>query len=386
MTKVAIVTYSISHFEVPLYRLMNSIAGLQVRVFHLVPSNRQGVHSTYRCTVDWGFNITTGFDHQWVSSFGDLLLEVGRYAPDVVLVYGYSWPGALSFILRCRHRGIPLIHRGTLNTHRDPRWPLRSRLRPLVQRPLLRLFDAHHYGGSYSKEVLRRSGIDESRMFFVPYSVDTRYFAERADDAQTLQQAYDLRRRLGWEGAQVLLFAAQHSWVKGPDIALEVFARVQARLPEARLLMCGSGAMTSALATQAIILNIIEEIEVPRERRPSLQALGDLYSERMTHQGRDNEGTPTIDSDALSEALKMATDMETYGDVFWLYPPPWPPEEWPDLRCELRWTFRRNHERFRLFVEALTAASFIRKISSKFIRWEAVNRGWHGDVLLANFC
>lgn len=114
--------------------------------------------------------------------------------------------------------------------------------------------------------------------------------------------------------------------------------------------------------TEELISNI-EEIEVSPERRPSLQALGDRYGESIMQQGRDYEGAVTIDADALSEALEMTPDMETYGDTSWLYYPPWWPGNWLNRWCELRWMFQRDHERFRLFVEALSAATLIREIS-----------------------
>jgi len=130
--------------------------------------------------------------------------------------------------------------------------------------------------------------------------------------------------------------------------------------------------------TGELVSNIEEiEVEVPHERRLSLQDLGDQYHERIMKRESNSDATRTkeMDPDALSEALEMAANMETYKYMFWLYPPSWPPEEWLNLWCELRWMFRRNHERFSLFVEALTAAAFIREIAlaayhmGAFIRW-----------------
>lgn len=137
--------------------------------------------------------------------------------------------------------------------------------------------------------------------------------------------------------------------------------------------------------TEELISNI-EEIQVIPERRPSLQALGDRYAESIVHQERDYEGAATIDADALSEALEMAPDMETYGDMFWLYlPHPWLSEDWLDRWWELRWMFRQDHERFRLFVEALSAATRIREISlaayhmGASIRWFEYDNGSYSE-------
>ncbi len=49
----------------------------------------------------------------------------------------------------------------------------------------------------------------------------------------------------------MILFIAQHNWVKGPDIAMEAFHRIAQADPRARLLVVGSGRMTDAMKATA---------------------------------------------------------------------------------------------------------------------------------------
>ena len=124
-------------------------------------------------------------------------------------------------------------------------------MRPL-RSPLLRLFQAHHYGGDYSRKVLLDAGADPASLFFVPYSVDSPYFAAAADDPARIAAARELRRALGWtEEDPVVLFIAQHNWFKGPDIAMQVFERVGAGHERARFLVVGSGRMTGDMQSFA---------------------------------------------------------------------------------------------------------------------------------------
>jgi hypothetical protein len=129
--------------------------------------------------------------------------------------------------------------------------------------------------------------------------------------------------------------------------------------------------------TEELISNI-EEIEVTPEKRLLLHALGDQYSERMMQQERTNEGAAST-TDALSEALEKATTIEDYGGIF-LYPPPlWPPKDWPYPWYRMWRLMRRDYERFRLFIEAISAATLIREISlaayhaGALIRWFEYN-------------
>ena len=124
-------------------------------------------------------------------------------------------------------------------------------MRPLG-RLLLRLFDAHHYGGDYSRKVLLDAGAKESSLFFVPYSVDTPHFLAEAANPVQQKAALDIRTTLGWApDDHVILFIAQHNWFKGPDIAMEVFRQVAQADPKARFLVVGSGSMTEAMKTYA---------------------------------------------------------------------------------------------------------------------------------------
>jgi glycosyltransferase involved in cell wall biosynthesis len=100
--------------------------------------------------------------------------------------------------------------------------------------------------------VLDRAGIPKSRQYFVPFSVDTPYFAKRADDPDEAHRALELRRGLGWpDDSPVLLFLCRQNWFKAPDVMVQIAAAAQKRVPGLKLLMAGSGSMTDDLKASA---------------------------------------------------------------------------------------------------------------------------------------
>jgi glycosyltransferase involved in cell wall biosynthesis len=124
-------------------------------------------------------------------------------------------------------------------------------MRPL-RRYVLRQFDAHHYGGNFSKRALSEIGVPPESMFFVPYSVDTPYFAGQADDAEVIRKAAEIRGHFGIApDAKLVLFIGQHSWIKGPDIAIDAIAEAQKRISELQLVIVGGGVMTEELKARA---------------------------------------------------------------------------------------------------------------------------------------
>jgi glycosyltransferase involved in cell wall biosynthesis len=260
--RLAIFTESISHFEVPLFRLCTKAAGLQLKVFYLHPvQSVKPFDSEYGQKIEWGVDLLAGYDSTQVANAQGLAGAAREWQADVVLLYGYGWPGAAQIILRNWWHGQAQIHRGTLNYHLDPRRPIKGRFMRPLRYLLLRMFHAHHYGGDYSRKVLLDAGISKSALFFVPYSVDTPHFLAASDNPVQLKAALGLREDLGWkEDDQVILFIAQHNWFKGPDIAMEVFVRLARTNPKARFLVVGSGRMTEdmkAVARQDLDTSII---------------------------------------------------------------------------------------------------------------------------------
>ena len=251
--RLAVLTESISHFEVPLYRLCARREELAFKVFYAQAVERQRFDPEYAGRIDWGDDLLAGYDAAHVPDAEALDLAVRAWGADVVLMYGYSWPGALKIIVRNWWRGQAQVHRGTLSYLFDPRRPLKGRLTRPLRSFVLRLFDAHHYGGDYSRKVLLDAGAKKSSLFFVPYSVDTEHFLATSESPQAQKAARALRVERGWaEDDRVILFIAQHNWFKGPDIAMEAFRRVAQADPQARFLVVGSGRMTDAMKAAAL--------------------------------------------------------------------------------------------------------------------------------------
>ncbi len=244
--RMAVLTMGISHFEVPLFRLCTQCKGLHIKVFYVHPVKDKKFDSEYDQEIEWGCNLLAGYDSLQVKSPRELIRAAHEWGCDLVMIYGYGWPGAPQIILRNWLKGQAQIHRGTLNYFPDPRRTIKRRLLNPLGRLLLRLFDAHHYGGDYSRKVLLGAGVKEDSLFFVPYSVDTRHFLVTSESPVQLNTALAIRKDQGWSlDDHVILFIAHHNWVKGPDIAMEVFRRVSMNDTKARFLIVGAGRMTA---------------------------------------------------------------------------------------------------------------------------------------------
>ncbi len=243
MIRLAIVTYGISHFEVPLFRLIAKEKGVDLKVYYILsPKLNNTFDLDYNQGINWGEDMLEGYTSEQCENSNEIFAKIVEWLPDVVLMYGYMWPGALSLILRCRIHGISLILRGTLNYYKDPRNTFLQGLRRPFRWPIFHLFDALHYGGTYSYKVLRRALVPRKRLFFAPYSVDSPHFVTASDQLKAAGIGEKIRKELGWADCfPVILFIGQLSWFKGPDIAAQVFQQYYGKNKKARLLVVGNG-------------------------------------------------------------------------------------------------------------------------------------------------
>jgi glycosyltransferase involved in cell wall biosynthesis len=251
LVNVAIITYSISHFEVPLYRLLMHHNEIRIKVFYIKDIfDGQQFDSYYGQYIYWGENVLSGYKSQQIKDGKDLIKIVYGWKPDLVLINGFSWPGALKIIVTNFLRRRPQIQRGTFTFYVDPRRRTKSYLTRPLRKYILHMFQAHHYGGSYSKRVLEMAGIQKEAMFFLPYSVDSQYFIKKAADEKV--HARELLDKLKWgSDTKIILYIGQHSWIKGADLAMEVFCHIQADFKESRFLIVGNGNMHSSMQETA---------------------------------------------------------------------------------------------------------------------------------------
>lgn len=247
--RMAVCTQSVSHFEAPLFNLSAKIPGLQLKVFYLDEvESEPRFDAAYGGKISWGGDLLDGYESERCIDMRAIKAGLEAWGAEVVLMYGYAWPGAARMILSRWMQGKPQIHRGTMNYRTDPRSTFRSRLRRPLSRWLLRRFQAHHFGGSYSRKVLIDAGVRPESLFFVPYSVDSTFFSTGSVLTENINSAKQIREKIGWKSSdRVLLFIAQHNWIKGPDIAMEVFRKYHLQDDTARLLVVGSGSMTDSM-------------------------------------------------------------------------------------------------------------------------------------------
>jgi glycosyltransferase involved in cell wall biosynthesis len=243
--RVAVATESISHFEIPLYRLLSKLPGVELKVFHLMSTGDNEVFdNTYLRPITWGEDMLGCYSAQQCSDWRHIFNAIRHWSTDVVILNGYAWPGALPLLVAVKAFRMPVVFRGTLNYHMDPRIHGLPKLKRLIRKPIFHCFDALQCGSSYARRVFHEAGVSDNRLFFVPFSVDSPHFLTESNRLGTDGARAAVRAELNvCEDHHLVMFVGQLSWFKGPDIAIEAFARFHTAQYSARMLVVGDGAM-----------------------------------------------------------------------------------------------------------------------------------------------
>jgi len=213
------------------------------------------------------------------SFFGQINLGIikelfsGRY--DAILVHGYTrltcWLAFLwAFITR-----TPILLKGvTTSTQRRSIWVELSR--KLILFPLFKIISAFLTVGSMNKSYYKSYGVPDSKMFFVPYSVDNDFFSKKYKELSIKKKQLKQEKGLNLN-LPVILHVSNLSPIKRPLDLLKAFQLVR---NEAQLVFVGEGTERKKLELYVKEHNLKNVFFVGfknRQELPIYYAIADIF-------------------------------------------------------------------------------------------------------------
>ncbi len=171
---------------------------------------------------------------------------------DAIWVHGWSHATSLIAMGAAFATGVPVLLRGETNLLPVlPKW--KALVKPAVLAPLFRKASAFLAIGQNNADFYRAHGVQEERIFLVPYAVDNDVFTAAAG---ALPWKPRLKRELGLPSdLPVVLFCGKLTPVKRPMDLLRAFEQVVHTRP-ATLLFVGDGVLRGELERYAAIRQI----------------------------------------------------------------------------------------------------------------------------------
>lgn len=287
--------YFVSHpiqYQAPLLRLLAQQPDVELKVFYCSAETAGNYFDPgFNRAVAWDVPLLDGYSYEVLPSLGHsrafnfwrpfnygLTKRFRRAKLDVLWVHGYSDWRSLSAIAVARLLGIKVLVRGesTLNS------VVERAGRSIYLSVLNQLVDGFLAIGTENRAFYRHYGINDNKIFLVPYAVDNCSFETRASRAGIARE--QLRNDLGLSPQlPVVLYAGKLTERKRPMDLLRAFSQYLSSPGNrpAYLLFIGEGEMRSQLSAEIEALGLGSSIRILGFRNqtelPAYYDLCDLF-------------------------------------------------------------------------------------------------------------
>ena len=257
--RVAFVTSHPIQYQVPVFRELAQRQDLDLTVLYAMLPNSATQGAGFGVAFEWDIPLLEGYRYQVLKNMSpspsvttfrgcdtpDIERVLRELHLDAVIVNGWVVKTCLQTLRAAKGLKIPCIVRGEANNLRKRPWWKR-----LLQRQLVRRYDAVCPIGKANRDFYRSHGVPEERMFDSPYCVENERFARAA--ASAAPHRAELRAR--WNIPQNVvcyLYCGKFEHKKHPIELVEAFLqahfRVGAENPSQsiHLLMVGDGELRS---------------------------------------------------------------------------------------------------------------------------------------------
>ena len=260
-----VVSHPIQHF-VHFYRALAAEPGIELKVFFCSKIGLKAYHDTeMNAVIKWSGDMVSGYDHEFLPEAESITkvsfktinnpginAALKGFAPDAVMLYGYSQTTQLRALLWCRLNRVPALMTGDGNFV-TKRSALRAFLRNAALKFILSLVSAFLTVGDQNEQMLAAVGINRAKMFRVPFSIDeTTYldhFNRRAEERQRIRTLHNIA-----DDAFVLLFVGKISARKRAQDLVSAWQAIAEKSSERlniTLLFCGDGPELAELRQQS---------------------------------------------------------------------------------------------------------------------------------------
>ncbi len=263
--------YFVSHpiqYQAPLLRLIAADPDIDMKVFFYSDFSLKAYEDRgFGRLIEWDVPLTEGYDYYFLDCWGnkqwqswlqqpiakDISKQLQQGKFDAVLVHGWFWLCSIQAVLAANRLGIPVLLRGESNSLSEPTHALKKRVKRIVLDWLFEKIAGFLYIGTFNRQFYRSYGIEEKRLFCLPYAVDNDRFQKQAMLAHANRE--ELRRSLNLDPDKpIILFAAKLIDVKRPLDLLTAYKLLSSdgvQEPEPYLLFVGDGVLRPVLEAQA---------------------------------------------------------------------------------------------------------------------------------------
>jgi glycosyltransferase involved in cell wall biosynthesis len=285
MNKLVIVQHKPTQFDAPYFSYATKAGAFDLHVFYTNADDQE------RDCVDPEIGETTVWDNLVPDSYSKTHLTVDQSAhpqtvcslilrekPDHVILCGYSPMLYVAVAKLLRKQGVSIGLRAD-NTLRHSRFAgMKGVLKKVILPVWLRRYDSWHPVGTLAKEYLQTVGRASRPVFYFPYSVDNKWFAE--ESLKHSHRSAAIRQSFGFSSEDFVVLGIM-KWTDREDPLTLVEAVKQAHLHNKRikLALVGDGPLRSEVecAVAPIRQCVTTPGYLPYSQLPKYYAVADVF-------------------------------------------------------------------------------------------------------------
>jgi glycosyltransferase involved in cell wall biosynthesis len=291
MKRLAIITSHPIQYNAPLFQLLTERNNVAVKVFYTWGQTVKGnvYDPDFKKTFSWDIPLLEGYEYEAIEncsknpsagSFGgiqnkDLFQHIDKYAPDTLLIYGWSFSSHLKVIRKYSGR-VKILFRGD-STLLDE--PIGFHFKKLFRRFFLTWVysnvDIALFTGNSNYAYFLKHGLKAEQLKHAPHAVDNKRFEESSGKYESEAKAWRRKMEIPDNGF-VFLFAGKLEPKKDPRLLLAAFNEIKNK--EVYLIFVGNGILETELKKEASLLSNVRFLDFQNQQQmPIVYRLGNVF-------------------------------------------------------------------------------------------------------------
>lgn len=326
MKKLAIITTHPIQYYAPVFSLLHSREKINIQVFYTLGNNGEALFDPgFRKMIAWDIPLLEGYPYQFVPNVSknpgsdhnlgvinpDLKDRIVSFAPDAILVFGWSYHSHLK-IMRYFKNKVPVFFRGD-STLLDHNGGIKDLFKLVYLRWIYSHVDHAFFVGTENKKYFQKYGLKENQLSFAPHAVDNMRFSTDLEmAAASLRAAF----AVGLTDIMII-FAGKLEPKKSPGLLLSAFTEIAVQ--GVHLLIVGNGVLKPELLALAGTSPNVHFMDFQNQSEmPIIYQAGDLFCLPSSGPGESwglavNEAMACSKAILVSDKVGCATDLVKPG-------------------------------------------------------------------------